>query len=52
MVSGWITGGGDGHEAGDTGEATGRNVEAAGALALQVVPVAEPAEGALDNLVV
>ncbi len=44
-----IAEGGHGDEAGDTGEATGRDVEAAGALARQATAVAEPAEGAVDN---
>lgn len=41
--------GGDGHETGSTGEETGRDVTACGALAQQAAPVIEPTKSALDN---
>lgn len=49
VISGRIVEGVCGHEAGNAGETAGGDIEAAGALAQQAAPVAEPAEGALDE---
>ncbi|MET3693158.1 hypothetical protein ABID43_002705 [Methylobacterium goesingense] len=46
---GWIVEGVGGHEASHADEASGRDVEASGALAEKPTPVAQLAEGALDD---
>src|SRR4051794_36558390 len=49
LISGRIVESVGGHEAGEAGEAACGDVEATGALALKAAPVAEPAEGPLDD---
>src|SRR3954466_12283814 len=44
-----IVEGAGGYEAGDASETAGRDIEAAGALAQEAAPVAEPAKGSLDG---